>query len=261
MDAEQTQSDWSLEREKFPDALFDALNSLSGGLVWSVDRVNVLNAESVRDIMPFLRDSQDVAVVDDGDYDEYRESVSITVNGQVFKIYGRKERRENEIPDKAFSTNLEVIRDHLNNPGARVLYVGSNDDQTVKTVFGSSAINMDLQGDVLNPGDVKADATRTPFPDNAFDLVVLKNSNDIIRNPELRAEIHRILRNGGVLFSAANTNPEYERGVSTEVDEARRLAREDVDKVYLEDGTGRFKALDIPGIHFAEDMTLLGNVK
>jgi len=255
------QSDWSVTRGKFPEVLFNELNRLSGGLKWSMDKPNFLYAESLAAIIPFLRNSRDVKVVEDGDYDEHRQSLMIEINGEIFKIYERNELKASEVMDKVFSPNLEVIRNYLNNPQARVLYIGSNSDRSAKDVFGNNAINLDLQGDRLSSGDVKADATKTPFPDSTFDLVVLKNSNDIIQNPELRKEIYRILRNGGVLFNSANTGPEYERGRDVEVDERRLLTRAGIDRVYLEDDEAHFEPLDIHGIHFAKDMTLLKVVK
>lgn len=248
-------------KDKFPDALFNELNRLSGGIKWSMDEPNLLNAESVVAIMPFLRNEKSVTVVEDGDLDEDRYRVTIIVNGEIFKIYGKKEREERNVPDTAFLPNLNKLRDYLNNPQAKVLYIGSNSDRSAKEVFDNNAINLDMQGDRLSPGDVKADATKTPFRDGAFDLVVLKNSYDIIRNSELRREIYRILKNGGILFYAANTNALYEKGRNLEIDEDRQSTKAGIDKVYLEGDSTRFESLDMPEMVFAEDMNVLKAVK
>lgn len=256
-----TQSGWYQERQNFPAGLFAELDNLGGGMKWSLDQVNMLLVDSVVAIMPFLRSRSDLVVEDDGEYDEWRGRVTIKVNGQNFIIRGRKEIAAANLPDVAFLPNLEVIKTYLDNPEARVLYLGSNTDQSAKEVFGKNAVNMDIQGDVLGPGDVRADATKSPFRDETFDVVVMKNSNDIIRDAELIKELHRILKNGGILFYAAGTHSDYQRGVNVEIDAERSFLRDDIEKVYIEDGTNRFERIEIPGMRFAEDMVLLKVVK
>lgn len=249
------------ERIKFPEGLFDQLNQISGGLKWSMDNPNTLNAVSIVKLVPFLRSNAQVQVVEDGEPDENRHKIKIRVGEEIFTIYGRHEIEKTSASEAVFTPNLESIRNYLNNPGAKVLYVGGNSDRSVKNIFGSNAINLDIQGDTLSSGDVKADAKKTPFANSTFDLVVLRNSTDIIRDPELKKEIYRILKNGGVLFSAVHTTPEYKKGDDQEVDEYRKSTKTDIDRVYLEGEETQFEGLTIPGIHFEEDMTLLRAMK
>jgi len=91
-------------------------------------------------------------------------------------------------------------------PGARVLDVGSLTGSFPQDRCpGSLVVRLDLERPASGapPGFVQADATRLPFPDRSFHVVISNHSLEHIHNfPQALTEIGRILRPDSALYVA-----------------------------------------------------------
>jgi ubiquinone/menaquinone biosynthesis C-methylase UbiE len=111
-------------------------------------------------------------------------------------------------------------------PAARVLEVGSGpgffSPSIAEAVRDGSLVLLDLQSEMLRlargrigPGAhlVQADATRLPFPDAAFDAVLIATVLGEVPNPDgCIDEVRRVLRPGGVAsFSETRRDSDFLR--------------------------------------------------
>lgn len=131
-------------------------------------------------------------------------NVAFELRGKKYEIFGRRETVSNyefgSSKDRVFMANLASLRDVLP-PNPRVLYLGANADPTARKVFGQSVVAVDISGDHLRPGDVKADAARLPFESDSFDLVVMKDSANFNLDPRVKNELIRVLDYGALIFN------------------------------------------------------------
>ncbi|MBI4232389.1 class I SAM-dependent methyltransferase [Candidatus Peregrinibacteria bacterium] len=200
-------------REELPDAFLLELSKKFGNVRWSDEHKGRLIVDSLEapietggsDLIyleGYLANVPGVKVVK-SPYGGFT-NVIFEFNGKKYEVFGRKEVQINyefgSSRDRVFLANLESLKDVLP-PNPRVLYLGAYADPSVRKVFGPSVTAVDISGDHLKPGDVKADARNLPFKSDSFDLVVMKDGLNFNLDPIVKNEVIRVLSYNGLVFN------------------------------------------------------------
>lgn len=202
-ESELDSTDVQILREKFPKDLESLLNQEFEGLKWSdtLPHAMIMDSMGSRDGVSLYN-----FIFDRGYNVEFHTNAIVLRVGDVeFLIYGKEETCDLSRGDFKYYNNLARLREILGD-GAKALNLGGGGEPLVKEFFGQNALNLDISRDFLGPGDIQADAANIPLEDSSLDLVVMREFGPWI-NSTVVGEVGRVLRNGGLVYFAAQ-NPD-----------------------------------------------------
>jgi len=273
--------DWEGIRSKIPPDLMAQITEKFGNPKWSDCRGSVLIVDSLEGyaepgsnrLLYFHEFISGVGGVDDLLVGV--NFVEFSLDGQKFVVEGKREQRFVDDfleKDGYFAGGLEALNGYLPSD-ARVLYLGSGGEMSVKREFGDRCVNLDLSGNYLEAGDIRADGRNMPFKDETFDMVVLRGMAHVIEDPDLIVEISRVLKNGGLVFYPQITrigerdilnDPHSSDDPSEPIDVYKERAaseilgyRDRINSVFLEHSPFEFEPVEVPGMERREYMSVL----